>query len=69
MLTVPAALGGCNTGALGNECDDYDSDGYCDDDGSSTYVSGGKTYKKSSSYKSGSSSKGFGSSGIIGSGG
>ncbi|WP_051250745.1 hypothetical protein [Paenibacillus harenae] len=70
MLTVPVALSGCNTSAYGNECDDYDSNGYCDDDGSRTYISNGKTYKKSPGYKSGSSSsKGFGSSGISSSGG
>ncbi|MEV5028763.1 hypothetical protein MRBLPE1_004391 [Paenibacillus sp. LPE1-1-1.1] len=65
LLTVPVALSGCNTSSS-RVCVDNDNDGYCDDDGSSrgsTYISNGKTYKKSSSYKS-SSSKGFGSSGI-----
>jgi hypothetical protein len=69
MLTVPIALSGCNT-ASPEECYDYDDNNYCDDDGSSAYISNGKKYKKSSSYSSGSSSsKGFGSSGISGSSG
>jgi hypothetical protein len=71
MLTVPVALSGCNQTSALEECEDDDLNDYCDDDGSGTYVSHGKTYKKSSSYKSATgSSKGFGSSGIsIGSGG
>lgn len=66
MLTVPVALSGCNTTNT-NDCVEYDSNDYCDDDDGrgGTYILNGKTYKKSSSYKSGSSSsKGFGSSGI-----
>jgi hypothetical protein len=67
MLTVPVALSGCNT-TSSRDCVDYDNDGYCDDNGSrsgGTYITNGKSNKKSSSYKSSSSaSKGFGSSGI-----
>ncbi|MDQ0058486.1 hypothetical protein [Paenibacillus harenae] len=67
MLTVPIALSGCNT-ASNNDCEDYDNNNYCDDDGSHI-ISSGKKVKKSSSIKSSSSSsKGFGSSGF-GSGG
>lgn len=68
MLTVPVALSGCNT-ASSNDCEDYNGNNYCDDDGSAYMISNGKKIKKSKSTSSGyksssSSSKGFGSSGF-----